>query len=469
MKQLEYIYNEIFNEIVDLSSRREVLEKFIVKSGRYKDPSRVFVRDTRLSLSRLLTFMIMPRAGSNQSELEMFYDRLGIKPPSKSAFSISRKRISPNLFQFINNMIVDNYYRKMSVKKWKNKLIIGVDGTTLTMPRGARFEPLFGYATSTQNKSTRVPTARAIFLTDVLNKQILNIEIGDYGSHEPDMAYKAIKELPDYIKDNAIFIFDRLYISSWFLSVLQNMDIQYVIRCRHNFSKSIDEFWESKQPDADTSISISTSAWQSKTEAHFVKAGITPDEYRPIYVHLTKSKLPSGETEVICSRVFNTKISAAQAYRLYGLRWKVESAIGIEKNEWQIEIFSGYSKTAILQDIYCKMISYNLCSMAVMEANRKLKINSEKRCKKSNGTVKENKIMKKHYQVNINMALFNFKYMIIQFIHRKEKPHEILLKFIREISRYYEPVIPHRTNSRRFKSYKTRGKYATFTNYARAI
>ena len=468
MKQLEYIYNTVFSKIVELTQHREVLEKFILKSDTNKEPSRVFVRDTRLSLPRLLTFMIMPRAKSNQSELEIFYNGLGIKPPTKSALSISRKRISPDLFQFINNKLMDCYYREMPVKKWKNKFIIGVDGTTLTMPRGARFEPLFGYATLAQNKSMRVPTARAIVFTDVLNKQILSIKLGTYGSHEPDMAYEAITELPDYIKDNAIFIFDRLYISSWFLNVLQNLNIQYVIRCRHNFSNSIDEFWENGQSHADTLISVSETAWKTKTEARFVKAGITPDKYRPIYVHLTKSKLPNGEIEVICSRVLGVKISAAQAYYLYGLRWEVEIAIGIEKNEWQIEIFSGYSKIAILQDIYCKMISYNLCSMAVMEADRKLKINIAVQ-KKSHGTVKGNKMENKHYQVNINMALFNFKYMMIRLFSRRTKPHIVLLEFIRIIGRYYEPVIPHRTNSRRYKSYKTRGKYATYTNYARAI
>ena len=106
--------------------------------------------------------------------------------------------------------------------------------------------------------------------------------------------------------------------------------------------------------------------------------------------------------------------------------------------------------------------------MAVMEADRKLKINIAVQ-KKSHGTVKGNKMENKHYQVNINMALFNFKYMMIRLFSRRTKPHIVLLEFIRIIGRYYEPVIPHRTNSRRYKSYKTRGKYATYTNYARAI
>ena len=467
MKQLEYIYNTTFSTIVELTKHRDIVEKFILKSPANRDPSRVFVRSTILSLSNILTFMIMPRTDSSQSELERFYGELGIKIPTKSAFSISRKRIAPELFRFLNNRLLADYYRKMPVKKWKNKLIIGVDGTTLTMPRGSRFEPLYGYATLAQDKSVRVPTARAIILTDVLNKQILNIKLDTYGSHEPDIAYEAISELPDYIKDNAIFIFDRLYISTWFMTVLQNMDIQYVMRCRHNFSNCIDEFWESGQSHTDALISVSKVAWNAKTKKRFEKVGITPDNYRPLYVHLTKSMLPNGDSEVICSRVFGTAITAAQAYYLYGLRWEAETAIGIEKNEWQIEIFSGYSKIAILQDVYCKVISYNLCSMVVMEANKRL-CRSEHR-KKSDGTAKENDIKTKRYQVNINMALFNFKYMIIQFYSGKIRSRTVLMSFIQISSRFYEPVIPNRTYPRRFRSYKTAGKYATYTNYARAL
>ena len=72
MKQLEYIYNTAISEIVELTNHRDVLEKFILKSDPNGDSSRVFVRNTKLSLSRLLTFMIMPRASGTQSELDIY-------------------------------------------------------------------------------------------------------------------------------------------------------------------------------------------------------------------------------------------------------------------------------------------------------------------------------------------------------------------------------------------------------------
>lgn len=468
MTELEYIYNASISKIVSLTHDRNQLEKYLLKPAKDSDCSKLFVRDTTLSLSRLLAFMIMPRADSCQSELELFFNGIGHSIPTKSAFSMKRKFISPEIFRFLNREIIDELYSQPNIKQWKGKYIIAVDGTTITMPVGPRFEPLFGSAGFAQNKAKRLPTARAIVLMDVLNNQILDIRLDKYGCHEPDMAIAAIMDLPRHILDNAIFVFDRLYLSYWLLTYLQNNNIQYIMRCRRNFSPVIDAFFESKEKYADAQISPSITAWAKKTEKRFENMGITPEQYRPIFLHLTKSQLPHGELEVICSWIAGIKISAAQAYELYGRRWSVETAIGMEKNEWQIEIFSGYSKIAILQDIYCKVISYNLCAMATTAANKKLHQHLlHRKSRKTN----EKELNRGHcqYRVNVDMALFSFKQLVIQAVKGKNKLHTLILRYIKEASRYYEPYRPGYSNPRNFFRYKTHGKYATFINYARVL
>lgn len=473
MNQIEYIYNTLKDMIVGLEYDRSQLEKYLIVSDNSRDVSRMFVRDTKLSLCNLIQFMIMPRGASSQSELMTFYDGIGIEAPTKSAFSIKRKLISYKLFPFLNAELLDRFYRSPLPKRWRGKYIIAVDGTTLTMPRGSRFEALYGYAALAQNRSVRVPTARAIVLSDVLNHQILDIRLNDFNSYEAEMAYETIKALPDYIRDNAVFLFDRGFLSSWFVTVLQNMNIQYVIRCRHNTSNAIDEFWDNRLKHQDIQIAISRAAWSTKTRARYEKNGITPERTRPVFIHLTKSRLPGGENEVICSQVFGAELSAAQSYRMYGLRWEIETAIGIEKNELQIEIFSGYSKNAILQDIYCKVISYNLCSIAAMVANKKLKVkhNREVSSGKNNNakTPRAHPVKLRRYKVNMDMVLFNFRELVIQMVRNRTRLHVLIGRFIRDICRYYEPVEKNRKIPRKFRAYKTHGKYATYTNYARVI
>lgn len=275
-------------------------------------------------------------------------------------------------------------------------------------------------------------------------------------------------ELPDNILQNSIFIFDRLYLSSWLLTILQNNGIQYVIRCRRNFSPKIDKFFDNNKKHGDVLLRQSRVAWHNKTYDRFNKMGITPDQHRPLFLHLTKSQLPDGSMEVICSWTKNVKISSAQAYTLYGRRWDIEIAIGFEKNEWQIEIFSGYSKNAILQDIYCKIISFNLCSMAASVANKKLHRRLSQDTHKNRAT-KSSAHTVHQYRVDVNMALFNFKRLLVQIIRHKKSLHTLLLKYIEEVCLYYEPYRPKSSNPRVFVIHKARGKYATFTNYARGI
>lgn len=468
MTNLEYIYNASILKIVGLTEDRSELEKYLICSDKRPDRSKLFVRDTPLSLARLLSFMIMPRAGSCQSELEFFYSGIGYQVPSKSAFSMKRKYISPDIFLSLNTEILDDFYRQPNIKKWKGRYIIAIDGTTLTMPVGSRFESLYGSAKLPQNESIRLPTARIVIIMDVLNNQILKIQLGQYGSHEPELALEAIKALPEYILQNAIFIFDRLYLSSWLLTILQNNGIQYVMRCRRNFSPAIDEFFESKRKSCDAQLKPSSIVWKQKTSDRFDKMGITPSQHRPLFIHLTKSELPDGNMEVICSWTKDIKISAAQSYALYGRRWNVETAIGFEKNEWQIEIFSGYSKIAILQDIYCKIVSYNLCSIATSEADKKLQKHFSKSFYlKNSNKLPVHRIL--HHRVNVNMALFLFKRLLVQIVCHKKTLHSLILKYIDEIGSFYHTYSPRDSLPRHFAIYKAHGKYATFTNYARVL
>lgn len=117
MNKLEYIYNTSISKIVELTHNRGLFEKFLQLPEDGPSPSQRFIRDTPLSLSRLLAFMIMPRAASFQSELERFFSGIGYPIPSKSAFSMKRKLISPGIFQYLNRELLDDYYHSSKGEK----------------------------------------------------------------------------------------------------------------------------------------------------------------------------------------------------------------------------------------------------------------------------------------------------------------------------------------------------------------
>lgn len=463
MTVLEQFYNNFHEELVSFEHNHSKLSKYITNIPKGSSAEKIFIRKRSLGITELLSFLIMPRAESLEVELQDFAAMARVSAVTKSALSQRRRNISEMLLQDLNVSLTDLYYDSPLPKKWKGRYIIAVDGSTLSMPAGKDFKEMFGVARHAQSGQER-PTARAIFIVDVLNHNILRAELDDFTADESAMAWKAIDSLPNYIKAQSVFLFDRLYPSSWLLTMLFNNNIQFVMRFRQNFSPAVDRFFKSKQTYEDVKVEISRAAWSVKTARRYKAMNITQSETRPLYLHLTKSKLPSGEIEVIATHINHMRISAAQAYRLYGRRWGVETVIGQEKNEEQIEIFSGRTKQCVLQDFYSKVISHNLCQIGANEANKKLK-------RRPRATSEKSKVqpIKEHTQlgVNMNIAIYDFRNCCIGLLCFPT--HRIVKKFLDAIIVNVTRIIPGRHFPRMFIHYKVSGKYVTFTNYGRAI
>lgn len=463
MTKLEYIYNDFHDELVSYEQNHDKLIKYIVNVPENSSPNRIFVRNRVFSITNLLTFMIMPRCESLAAELADFCWMRGCLEVSKSAFSQRRRNLSEKVLSDLNSFLISRYYDTDLPRKWKGRYLVAIDGTSVTMPRGRRFEKLFGCAKNSRYDIPR-PTARAVFIVDALNHIVLSSALVDYATDEATVAWSLISTLPRDFLDQCIFLFDRLYPSSWFITMLQNNNIQFVMRCRTYFNSEIDAFFSSAETHRDVKLDVSAVAWRYKTEKRYEKMNIKQSGQRPLYLHLTKSRLSSGETEVIASNVFGIKMSARQSYLLYGRRWSVETVIDEEKNQEQVEMFSGNSKQCILQDFYAKILSHNLCQMAANAADKKA---NSKYKKHLNGTMNASHRTIRRVHVNMNLALYEFRHHCIKLLC-KISLREIQ-KFINSISENFSAVIPGRHLPRLHIAYKLFGKYVTYTNYGRVI
>lgn len=463
MSNLEYIYNNFNSELVSFEQDHSKLEKYIINIPEQSSKERFFIRKRSLGIKELLSFMIMPRAESLRAELEDFAIMSQTKAVSKSAFSQRRNNISSDILVDLNKSLINVYYNSPLPRKWKGRYLIAVDGTTVSMPRGKRYEKMFGIARNSQSKEGR-PTARSVFVVDALNHVVLASALVDFDSDEPTVAWELISRLPQNILNQSIFLFDRLYPSSWLLTLLYNNSIQFVMRCRTNFSPEIDRFFDSPRVYEDVKVEVSATAWTLKTKKRYEKMGISLENQRPLFVKLSKSKLSTGETEVIISSVFGIRISAMQAYRIYGCRWGVETVIGEEKNEEQIEIFSGRKKDFVRQDFFAKIISHNLIQISANSAQHRIRTRQRKT---GRITQKTSERRPPEMKVNMNLALYYFRLYCVRLL--EEPTSVVLTKFLDVIAMNVVPVIPGRHFPRVFIAYKLRGKYATFANYARVI
>lgn len=460
MDKLGTIYNKLFQEIVSYRDHSK-LNKFLnVPANGHAD--RIFVRNRKLDVVNLLMFLITPRAESMAVEAMEFFSAKGEVGVTKSAISQRRKLISPDIFLSLNEYLLQLYYSSPLPKRWKGKTMLAVDGTVISLPCKKGYENVFGQQNFRSEKSR--PAARLVFVVDAINHVIVSVAIGKYTDDESTLAWQAISGLPHYLLENSILLFDRLYPSAWMFTMLHNNDLQYVMRCRRFFNPNIDKFFDSKRTSMDTDIQPSNTSWSQKTSARYDRMGIHEDDYRPIYLHLTKSILPSGETEVIASKVHDIHISASQAYNIYSKRWGVEVVIDEEKNEEQLEIFSGYSNTCIYQDIYAKVLSHNLCQIPANKVNDHLHSRFVRSRKKLSGKVPERK-------VNLNIAIFVFRSTWMSLC---QKFHlNTVIKWLHDMMKSLADntvlIIPGRHNPRVFGAYKINGKYITYVNYRRVI
>ena len=66
---------------------------------------------------------------------------------SKSAFVQCRKKIQPEVFQYLNQRLIEEFYtdNEASVKLWQGFRLLSVDGSKITLPSTKKLAGEFGY------------------------------------------------------------------------------------------------------------------------------------------------------------------------------------------------------------------------------------------------------------------------------------------------------------------------------------
>jgi hypothetical protein len=172
-------------------------------------------------------------------------------------------------------------------------------------------------------------------------------------------------------------------------------------------------------------------------------------------VRLAKVTLSSGEVEILLTNLYDQELFTNEDLKyLYGLRWRIETSYGKQKNQQQMEQFSGHRVICIQQDYAASLFVANLQSLI------------EKQCESYLQQVNEGR--KHTYKINRNVSWGSMKHTIIKLFLQNE-PEQILLQLQKNFERNIEPVRPGRQNPRIKKAKRLNGKYQTFTNYRRAI
>ncbi|WP_243135772.1 transposase [Acetobacterium tundrae] len=141
--------------------------------------------------------------------------------------------MNDEVFTFLNNEYLEDFYQSREPVLWKNHLIFAVDGTKAEVPNSDENRAAFGESGNGQRQSEVRALVSCFF--DVFIQFILDLQIGSIRTSESELAKKNIAAAKDIISETPIIIiFDRGYPSIEFVRFLENNKVKYLFRLSSN-------------------------------------------------------------------------------------------------------------------------------------------------------------------------------------------------------------------------------------------
>lgn len=411
---------------------------------KYRVNEKDFTRDRKLPFDTMVFCMIKLLKQNIQVELYSYFSDISKHKinnqmsVTSSAFVQNRKKIKPDMFYDLSNVIADDFYQDNdeNVKLYKGHRLLSVDGSTLNLPVNDTTKKVYGIYNN-QNLTNDVVLGRVSIMYDLLNEIVLDGMLCNHSIGEVPLSREHIKNA----NENDIIIMDRAYPSFESIHEMQKRKIHFIYRCRSNFSNQVNKFYESKKKEALIEIIPAQTA-------PFKDLPYTKDI--TIQVRMIRIKLSSGETEILMTSLLdNEKYPYSDFKELYFKRWGIETYYNRFKNIIGVENFSGTSDQFIQQEFNCALYMSNLQSILTKEAQEE---------------ADEKYINRKYeYKINTSLSLCFIRNKLVELFTKKENEElmqELKTLFVVNVI----PVRPNRTFIRDPDKYRTRTKPKQFNN-----
>ncbi len=414
-------------------------------TGNEKD----FSRTRKLPIARIVGILINMPKRSLSIEIREFFAHLSVgkEECTKGAFSLQRSKLQPVFLKLWNSWLVNSFYHHYGnkTKRWRNFIIQAVDGSTAYLPNKQDVITHFG---TQDNQHVCIPMARIMQIHDVLNDIIVCGDIYPIKQSEQAIMTTYVEQL----STDSITLFDRGFPSYclMYLMLSQETPRHFVMRCKTRFNKQVEQFSRSRKRSKIIEFTPNAKAISAlRNHGYIVKAGT------PVKVRMVRITLSTAEDEILLTSLYDDKLYSIEDLKyLYGLRWSIETSYGKQKNQQQMEQFSGHRVICIQQDYLADVFVANLQSLI------------EKQCEEHLKDINEHR--KLSYRINRNVSWASLKHNIVK-LFLQDNAAEILWNLQLVFERNKEPVRPGRKYPRKTKAKRLNGKYQTFTNYKRAV
>lgn len=389
-----------------------------------------FSRNSKLGYENLIKLILSRTGKTTSNEINNYYSELDLltQSVSKQCIFQAREKLNPDVFRYLNNELITYYYKNNIVKKYKNHLVLAVDGTTLEMPLNDETTKEFGVNTSTKYITKSSPRGSGMY--DVLNNIYLDFFIKHWQVSEIPMAYEQIKMTNQLLNNkNCIFLADRYYGATDLFLYFEIMGHKYCFRGKKNFYK---HYLDETKRDSVVRIPLDD-AWikrlkieESKTMAS-EKKELTLRVIRFKKSEITNKEEKENEEIILFTNLTSEEFSTLEIIELYGLRWKIETGYGVLKTKMELERVTSEKPKIILQDLYSQIIIYNQISILKDIADKKI-----------------NSTDKYTYQVNINNLIWLYRKWLPKILNKISTILSIIEKIINKIIKNKEPIRKNR-------------------------
>lgn len=412
-----------------------------------------FTRECLLKFSVITACMINLVKKTTQVSLDEFCNDIDISRVTKQAFSKARKKLSFDTFILMNNKLLEEFYTDSNIKTWEGFRLIAVDGSDIQLPQNEELKEKFDMA-SNQTGYT-LAMAKISYAYDVLNFITLNATIDRLHTGERDLAVKhieGIKKLKqDLTKD--LYLYDRGYPSLGLLFYHDFEKKDYVIRCTssllfRDFKKAFDE--------GKTDIIIRLYACEgSKDQIKELKKRIPLLNRKEAYidVRMVVVTLSTGEKEVLLTSLVNETVYPLTIFKdLYHKRWGAEENYKWHKGTLQLENFSGQTELGVLQEFYASVLTANMSSILIEEAQGELEEEQKTRPPAT-------KKLKHDYKINRNIAVAVLKTPLLKGLLDSNTNLDELCELLKsKLKKNVCPIRPGRTFKRTEKNKLKNGR-----------
>lgn len=251
-----------------------------------------------------------------------------------------------------------------------------------------------------------------------------------------------------------LYLLDRLYGCFATAKIAEKDGFKFVCRCKTNLGEAVRKFMEATNSQGNIQL---VANYKSKRTLKNFKIGVSTGDR--ITVRAAKIRAEDATTVLLLTNLTEEEAPMETLAQLYRMRWGVEVAYGIIKNEEQINIFSGLRDCCIRQDFFCAMLLLNIESLIAKLDDEAIEEINQCKARQNRPPV----------QIDRNFTWHVLKETLPLWLLSNRDDGRILKRMA---TRFMYDLIESNKGKRYPRNKRKRalnGKFYTFTNYKQAI